>query len=676
MNGAPPDTEPSSLALLALSGLLLLALSGLPPLIARTRRAPRAPDAPPARGPLLGTLTLAAGAALLLTATTLALVTGDPASLSFAWALPFGRFAVAIDPVSALFLYPIALMPVLAVIYGHGYWDAHADSADRAKVRLFIGLLAASLALLVMARDAILFLIAWEGMALASFFLITTDDRDPAARAAGWTYLVATHVGTLALFALFAILAAESGDTALSAATLAHLTPSTTTALYTLGLLGFGLKAGLMPLHVWLPPAHAAAPSHVSALLSGVVTKAGIYGLLRLLLVLPPPPAAIGQALLLLGAVSAILGLVLALGQRDLKRVLAYSTVENIGVMALGLGLALAGKAHGAPDLVALGFGGMAFHILAHALTKTALFFGAGAVHHALGHRDLDRMGGLQRHLPRTARLVLVATLSAAALPPLAAFASELLIYLGAFRAVAGSGALASLAAPVLALTGALALATFVRTFAFTFLGTPREPHAAPHDPPRTMLAPMAFLAALILVLGLFPQLVVPLLDAVTAELAQALGVAPLPLATLVPFDLMSILSASLLLLVSLAVLLLWRRLARAPTVVTWDCGYAAPTARMQYSATSFGASLVDLFAGLVRPRVRKPRSEGLVTRLVPDPVLAFVLRTSGRLDAASARLRTLTRPRPGRLQLQILYILLAVIALFLALGLGLGGSA
>jgi len=657
-------------AALLLAGVLAMFASGLPTLVL-----------PSPRGRLAGTLLVTLAAAALLAGAVLGLVDPAGASLTLEWSLPFGRFAIGLDATSALFLLPIAIVPVLGTIYGHGYVEAdpdHFTSGAARRIRLLYGILAGSLALLVLSRDAILFLLAWEGMALGSFFLITVDDRDPEARSAGWVYLIATHVGTLSLFALFAILGTASGDTTLTGLAPGALSSAQTIAVFALALVGFGLKAGLMPLHVWLPPAHAAAPSHISAMLSGVVTKMGIYGLLRVITWLPDPPLAFGTTLVALGCISAVAALVFALGQTDLKRMLAYSTIENIGVIAIGLGLALTGRTLGDATLVVLGLSGALLHVLAHAFMKTLLFLSAGAVIHATGTRDLERLGGLAARMPRTAALFLVGALAICALPPLAGFSSELFIYLGVFASLesAAPGVIA-LAAPALALTGALALATFVRAFGVAFLGAPRSESAAhAHEAPRSMRAPMLLAALVIAAIGLAPIVTTPLLDAVVAAFVPADFASPPALGALVPLAWLSGGGLALIALAALVFRTLRRRARRIAhrTVPTWDCGYAAPTARMQYTASSFGTTLVWLFGWLVQPRRTRP---AIATphpppthhdERVPDLVLdRLIVPTARRADRYLSRLRVLQQ---GRLHIYILYVLLAVLGLYLWLGL------
>ena len=648
---------PAALLLVAIGGLFV---SGLPAVFVPTRR-----------GRLAASGLFIASALATLVAAAFALADGGLLELS--WTLPFGRFAIAVDALSAWFLVPVCVVPALAIAYGHGYMEAHPDAwppTAATRVRVLYGVLTASLALLLVARDGILFLVAWEGMALATFFLVTTDDRDAAARRAGWVYLVATHVGTLALFAFFALLALDRGDTDLSPLTSA----AHGDALVFLALVGFGLKAGLALLHVWLPPAHAAAPSHVSAALSGVVTKMGIYGLVRAFALLPAGASfAWGNALIIIGGVSAIGGILFAIAQSDLKRLLAYSTIENIGVITIGVGLALVGRASGDTTLVALGLGGALLHTLGHALFKPLLFLAAGSAIHAAGTRQLDRMGGLLRALPFTGAAFAFGAVAICALPPLAGFASELCIYLAAFRVVTHDGpAVAALAAPILGLTGALALACFVRAFGAVFLGEPRVPHHAhdAHEAPRSMRAPMAVLAIAVAALGIAPWAIAPFVDRAVAAVVSG---AP-ALASVAPLGALTAIGAALVAAAALLFVLLRRRLRRTAwrDRPTWDCGYARPTARMQYTASSFGAPLVRMFGAIVRPDDRRSPIEGPFPRParferdVPDPVLDRLVAPAGAWT--SQRLRWLRILQQGRVHAYLLYVLLGLLGLMLGL--------
>jgi len=311
-----------------------------------------------------------------------ALLAGEERSLHLQWPLPVGELHLGTDPLSSFFLLCIFTVSGLAAIYGAGYLPSHLGTRRLAPAVAFFNLLVAAMVLVVVARDGILLIVAWEIMSIASFFLVAFEHDRADVRRAAFTYLIASQLGVVFLFILFALLGRN--------------------AAFLLALVGFGTKAGFWPLHVWLPDAHPAAPSHVSALMSGVMIKMGIYGLLRTLLFLGPPPAWWGVVLVAIGAVSGILGVLQALAQHDLKRLLAYHSVENIGIIALGIGVGLLGQSHAQPAVAFLGFAGALLHVLNHGLFKTLLFQGAGSVLHATRTADLDSLGGLQRRMPTT----------------------------------------------------------------------------------------------------------------------------------------------------------------------------------------------------------------------------------------------------------------------------------
>jgi len=674
---------------LVLAALVLVLVSGLAPL-AFARGS--------IRGARVGTIGSLAACALGFVAATLALAGAAADPIVAPWALPLGRFAVGVDAPSAAFLMLIFAVGGACVTYGHGYRPA--GSAGRhvhgdARLRAVLGVCIAALGFVVIATDAILFLVAWEIMALSCFFLVTTEDRDPDVRSAGWIYLVATHLATLVLIAMCAVMRAEVGSFDLTALP-ESAGAGARGAMFLLALFAFGLKAGLMPLHVWLPSAHASAPSHVSALMSGVMIKMGVYGLVRFLALIPHPPASWGALLLVLGVVSAVAGVLFALGQHDLKRLLAYHSIENVGIIVIGLGLAMLGRAYGEPAWIALGLGGAVLHTWNHGLFKALLFLGAGSVIHATGTRVIDHMGGLARRMRWTAALFLVGALAICGLPPLNGFVSELLLYLGLLdtgvgqAAVSASPAVASaastapaaaLALPALALVGALAVACFVKVYGVVFLGEPRTPAAShAHEAHPSMLAAMGALAGLCALIGLAPIGLAPLLDRVVAAWPS---IAPPPsLADAAPLTTVSLVAVTLLAALVVAFLLLRRRVARGPfgavgavgavpAVPTWDCGYARPSATMQYTASSFAQKLVRLFGWALRPSMHRPHLPAAVafpgptafSSHVAEPVLErVVMPLVGRGARMAHRLRFIQQ---GRLQPYVLYILIALLILF-----------
>jgi len=653
---------------LVLLGIIIAGSSGFPGLLTgRTSRL----------GQWVTTLLAVIGAGIGLGGVGSYWATGISRPIVRAWSLPGAEFHVAMDGLSALFLVPVFLISLLGNIYGLGYWKQSEHPENGRKLRFFYGTMTAGMALMVIARNSILFLFGWEIMALSAFFLVTTEDREKEVQEAGWIYLVATHSATLCLFGLFALLRAASGSYTLRALEPQALTPGVATAIFVLALAGFGLKAGIMPLHVWLPSSHAAAPSHVSALMSGVIIKMGIYGLMRTLSLLPDPPVWWGVVVLVLGVVSGVLGVAFAIGQHDVKRLLAYHSIENIGIIVIGLGLAMIGRSLSRPDWVVLGLGGALLHVWNHALFKSLLFMSAGSVIHAVHTREIDHLGGLAKAMPGTSLCFLVGAVAICGLPPLNGFVSEFLIYLGLFGTlVDGAGrsfAGAAFAAPALALIGALAVACFVKVYGAVFLGTARSEHARhAHESPLSMLLPMGVLVACCASIGIAPLLVAPVLERGISAWAPGLKDEGPRLTALAPLD--RITSMGLLLIGALmlggAVLRILLRRSVVEHGGTWGCGYVAPTARMQYTSSSFAEMLVGLFAWALRPRTHRPGVLPLFPQRtdfhseVPDTVLDEVVLPTFH---AGARLFSLLRIfQQGNVQIYLLYIFVALIALLL----------
>ncbi len=591
-----------------------------------------------------------------------------------AWPFPFGPAEFGVDPLTAFFSIPILIVAACCAVYGLDYWPARDNPRTVRKLTFFFGLLVSAMLFVVMTRSAGLFLLAWEIMALAAYFVITTDDHTPEVRDAGTLYMICTHTGTLALFALFALQKSMSGSFAFPDAGSLSAASPLATAFYLLALVGFGFKAGIMPLHIWLPSAHANAPSHVSAIMSGIVLKIGIYGLVRTLSFFTGIPLWWGMVLLVLGMISGVAGVLYALGQHDLKRLLAYHSIENIGIICMGIGTALIGVSSGSAVLVLLGMAGALLHVLNHATFKALLFLGAGSVIHAVGSREIDRMGGLLRPLPWTAVAFLIGAVAICGLPPLNGFVSELLIYLGFFSGVVDhSGAAAagfSLAAPALALIGGLAVACFVKVFGVVFLGVPRAQLAtAPHEAGWLMKLPMGMLAAVCLLIGLAPLLVAPLLDAAVAGCFHVFK-GQVTLSEVSPLNWISYLGVGLLVAAMITMLLYLRKMktSTVATAVTWGCGYLAPGSRIQYTASSFAALLVNFFAGILCLERHAPKIKGFFPARprfeshVPESVLERIYLPL--LAYAYEKILPIRRLQHGHLNLYILYTFITLVVL------------
>lgn len=645
-----------------LFGLVVLLAGAVCSLILRRR---------PSLASWIATASAVLGSVCGLHAACAALVGGETV-MRAAWPLPYASFDIAIDPLSAFFMIPLFALSIAAALYGELYLRHGANAKRRGDAGFLLNILVLSMAVVLAARNTILFLVAWELMALSSFALVIFDDADDSTRKAGWSYLVASQAGTAFLLAFFILLG--NGAASFSGFSPPASLPRTA-MLFVLALVGFGTKAGFVPAHVWLPRAHPAAPSHVSALMSGVMIKMGIYGILRALGILGPLPSWCAWLVILLGLSSGILGILFALAQQDLKRMLAYSSVENVGIIALGIGLGMLGLSHGLPAIALFGFAGAIFHVLNHALFKGLLFLAAGSVVHATHTRAMDRLGGLVRSMPWTAATFLAGSAAICGLPPFNGFAGEFLIYVGAFRAIMDSSA-----APValglaagLALIGALALAAFARAFSIVFLGTPRAALPEPaRESGRLMIAPMVALAIACFLLGIAAPAAAPMLTRVAAPLA---GVAQTPGSSATIGHTLAFVPALALLLVLVAataaarVALLRRREVRPDD--TWGCGYTAPSPRMQYTSSSFALPIVRFFSSILRPRGKRPALEGLFAaraRLetdTPDVFEDALFESPARWAAAGMDVLR-KRVQHGRMNLYVLYIALTLLALLL----------
>ena len=586
--------------------------------------------------------------------------------------LPGGPWVFGVDALSALFLVAIAAVGGASALFGVGYLRSERDRRPVGAAHLLVAVLICALVFVVSARAAMPFLIAWEMMALAAYALVVFEHERAEIRRAGLLYLVAAHATTLALVGLFAAWSSGTGVLTFDAlAERAPALPANGSFVFALALVGFGLKAGIVPLHFWLPEAHAAAPSHVSALMSGIVIKTGIYGLLRVSTLLGSPPAWSGWLLLGLGVASGVLGVVWALAQHDLKRLLAYHSVENIGIILLGAGAGVLGVAYGSPSVAILGFAGASLHTLNHALFKGLLFLGAGSIAHGTGTRQIDRLGGLARRMPATATAFLIGSAAIVGLPPLNGFVSELLVFRSLIRTGLGPEEVrpAVLAAAALALIGALALACFAKVFGVVFLGAPRtEAAERAHESPAGVVGPLWVLAGACMLIGLVPALVVAPVVRVGALVAGVPFTSPElpPLANALP---LTAFTSSF----ALGIALLWLALSlvrarrSAATTWTWGCGYSAPAPRMQYTASSFAAPLLAPFK--VVSGLHEERTPQTFATHAMDQVLERLLVPGWhRLRSASALIRPFQR---SRLSTRLFYMEVVLIALLLYLLLG-----
>lgn len=602
-----------------------------------------------------------------------------------------GGVSVRLDPLGAFFLLVVEVVAVPAAVYGGAYARAYGQESTLRSLGAMLNVFLLAMGLVPLADNVITFLFFWELMSVASYFLVLTESERREARRAGLWYLAMAHGGLVLVMAAFLLLGMSAPSTGFAdlRAVAGGLPVSVRNAVFILALVGFGSKAGLVPLHVWLPLAHPAAPSHVSALMSGAMIKLGVYGLLRVALdLLGGGPPWWGAVILGVGAVSALLGVLYALMEQDLKRLLAYSSIDNVGIIFLGLGAGLAFHSYNLTPLAVLGLVAGLYHTLNHACFKGLLFLAAGAVVHATHTRNMEALGGLIARMPRTAFCFLVGAAAISGLPPLNGFVSEWLV----FQALLGGAALPRpelavlmpLAVGALALASGLAAACFVKAFGISFLAIPRSPLATrAREVPLAMQLGMGTLALACLALGLGASLVLPGLGSVVAGLGglPASPVTGTPRLTLeVPGAAGVIAPAFLaagLVLVPVAVVLAFRLGAadrRLRVGDTWGCGRIGQTPRMEYTATAFAEPLRRVFAELYRPTEDlsidfHPESRYFVQRiayrsevhpwierLFYAPLVSFLRRTAFRVRWLQA----------GSLHLYLLYMIVALVLLLL----------
>ena len=624
-----------------------------------------------ARGAGLYQMFVVAGCVLAALDPARTLATGVPVAAALHAGTPGGDWVIGTDTLSSVFLLAVLGVGAMCAVFGTRDLRTERASGHAAPIgfaQLSFAVLLSAVALVVAARTVIVFLGAWEVMAISSYLLIVRHHEDADVRRSGLVYLVATHTATLSLFAMFASWPVRGGDWSFAALAAAapSLTSGTTTAILLLALVGFGFKAGFVPLHFWLPPAHAAAPSHVSALMSGIVIKTGIYGLLRVLLLLGGAPAWWGWVVLTLGAVSGVLGVLWALAQHDIKRLLAYHSVENIGIILMGIGVGVLGVAHRAPVVAMLGFAGALLHTVNHALFKSLLFLSAGAVYRITGTRNMEELGGLARRMPLTWLAFVIGAAAIIGVPPFNGFVSEWLVYNGLFLTAQAQGGerlrLALLGLPSLALIGALALACFAKVSGVVFLGAARTERAAhARDGSLGTLAPMLLLATACVALGVLPMLGIALVQSPARELAGST-------ATQLPDSVIA--GAWAIMFVALAVgvisIVLWllRYLAtrRIPVrrAATWACGYSRVTPRMQYTASSFAAPVLSLFGRLSGVYVERTATS-FRTHPIDLVLDGVALPLWSVLQRGALRLRGIQQ---GRLHVYLLYVLAALLVL------------
>lgn len=559
---------------------------------------------------------------LALAWAALQMIGSTPETAVLPLGLPQLPFHLRLDSLAAFFLLVIGSVGAGISIFAAGYFRKGAGTPP-GLLCLEYHMFLASMVLVILADDAYAFMVAWETMALSSFFLVTANHKLPEVQEAGFLYLLIAHVGAIGILLCFGVLQANSGDYTFANMRTQSLSPFWASTAFILALFGFGAKAGMLPLHVWLPEAHPAAPSPVSALMSGIMLKTAIYGLLRISFdLLHVNVWWWGGLLLALGLATALFGVVFATVQTDMKRLLAYSSIENIGLLLAGIGLALIFHAYNMSALTALALTAVLYHVVSHAFFKSLLFLGTGAVLHATGERNLGRLGGLIRYMPWVAWLMLIGVFASSGLPPFSGFVSEWLL-LQSFLFTPGLpdsflNMFIPIVAAVIALVAALAGYAMVKFFGVIFLGQPREEKLKEaHDAGLWEKIGMLWLAAWCIALGLFPNFLIRLIDSVTVSLVGAglgrhttesswLFLAPSSIERASFAPLLFLLGVTIGCLVAFALvrILYHGRLRRTPP---WDCGHPWQTARMQDTAEGFGQPIRQIFEPFFRMKRHLP---------------------------------------------------------------------
>lgn len=621
------------------------------------------------------------------------LLADAPLTLALSSNIPHLTFALRLDPLAAFFLLTISLVGLAASVYAFGYVAEFSGRVSFAALGSLLNGFLLSMTLVVLADNGFFFLILWEVMSLLSYALVVTEHEKPGVREAGLLYLVMTHIGTAFIILTFLIFFQETGSFSFEG--FRHqdqrLPEGLRSIVFFTALVGFGAKAGIVPLHVWLPYAHPAAPSHVSALMSGVMIKTAVYALIRVYFDFLEGqfPWWWGFTLLVIGGTSALLGVMYALMEHDLKSLLAFSSVENVGIILLGIGAGMIFHTYGLHELAALGLLAGLYHTINHAAFKALLFLGAGSLLFAAHTRNIEEYGGLLRRMPWTGVFFLIGAVAIAGLPPTNGFVSEWLVFQSLFLSFQLPTLFLKLMLPIaaamLALTGALALACFAKAFGMAFLAQPRSTHARQAtEVPLSMRIGMGILAGVCALLGLAPMLIVPLLDRITGPLtgvaisAKVLAldgwvVAPIT----VEFSSISTpVLAALLIGAGVSGLLIARLVGgkvRARYYRTWGCGLNL-TPRMEYTATGFVQPIKKVFETIYQPTVKLEQEflqqskyfikhqrfefhiEPLFEKYLYKPVVAFLLATADRLRIIQA----------GSLHLYLTYIFVTLVLLLL----------
>ena len=548
------------------------------------------------------------------------LFSGTDLAKTFEFNALFGNVTFGIDHLSAFFILIITIMSLISVIYSNGYLKPYLDSKNINSHLVFLPVLIASMLAVVTCQNALMFLICWEVMSLSSFFLVIFESAKKEVLKAGIKYLVFMHISVLFIIMAFALMAIKSGSFDFESFKLVlQNNKSFANIVFILAFIGFGTKAGFVPFHNWLPDAHPAVPSHVSAIMSGVMIKTGIYGIIRMIMLIGTPNKFVAYGFLVVAVISSLYGVLYAITQHDLKRLLAYHSIENIGIIGIGLGIGMLGLTYHNPLVTLLGFSGGILHILNHSIFKELLFLSAGSVYLKTHTKDIETLGGLIKAMPITAILFLIGSVAICGLPPFNGFVSEFLIYLGMFRGLEIHHFLAMLliflAISGLALVGTMAILCFSKAFSIMFLGMPRSEKAAnvSSDCGYVMTIPMGILALFTLLIGIYPQFVFYELKLIVLSIFPSLKL-DLVQVCAIPLNIMQVVAffAIMFILFMTVLVVLKHYLLKGKVVFhdTWGCGYNRANNHMQYTASSYAGPFLSMLKPLFKKvfDIEKPK--------------------------------------------------------------------
>ncbi|MBN2544732.1 MAG: hypothetical protein JXB50_02975 [Spirochaetes bacterium] len=548
------------------------------------------------------------------------LIKGGSILTEILFPFPVGKITIVIDHLSSMFIAIISIGGFLTALYSIGYSKQYIENKKgTASFYFFLSTLIVSMILLVIVQNALAFLILWELMGLSSFFLVIFENEKKDVLKSGLYYLIAMHLGMAFILTAFVILSIKTGsyDFKAFSVLLKGSDAKINTFIFILFFIGFGTKAGFFPFHSWLPKAHPAAPSPISAIMSGIMIKTGIYGILRIILMSAVPSKGLSYFFIMVSVITGIYGILYAIAQKDIKMLLAYSSIENIGIIGLGMGIGMLGLSYGNRYIALLGFSGSLFHLLNHFVFKSLLFFNAGSVYIKTHTRDMSNMGGLIKKMPLSSALFLVGAIAIASLPPLNGFISEFIIYLGLINEIITGHIIAALVSitsiTALSIIGILTLFCFSQVFSIVFLGAPRNPVDRINEAPLSMIIPMIILSIMLFAISLNSHFILIYLGKITALFTGEINAFQTNRIADILLNITIVFSAFIgivLILFFIRFLLLSKK--KISKNNTWACGYKSYNSKMQYTSSSFSNSILKMAAPFINYKVKKESNKSI----------------------------------------------------------------